>query len=231
MPDDSVAAWLPVLLQTNDALFPTGAYAHSFGFEELVRMRGIRDEAGLRECADLHVIPALARQELPYLRFAHEALPDFAEFCAVDREISAWKIARELREASMQIGGRRLAALRAGRPHPLYQQCAAAIRNGELPGHHLSICAVQASVEGFPLQAALVAYAYQSVAGLCSAALKLIRVGQEACQRVLRHALRELPVALEVSNAMTRDHAGCFDPALEIAAMRHEFANERLFIS
>ena len=231
MPDDPVAAWLPVLLQTNDALFPTGAYAHSFGFEELVRMRGICDEAGLRECVELHVLPALARQELPYLRFACESLPDFAEFCAVDREISAWKVARELREASIQIGGRRLAALRAAKGHPLYQQCAGAIRSGETLGHHLAICAAQATVEGFPLPAALVAYAYQSVAGLCSAALKLMRIGQEGCQRVLRHALAQMQPTLEVAQAVSRETAGFFDPALEIAAMRHAFADERLFIS
>lgn len=231
MSDDPVAAWLPILLQTNDAAFPTGAYAHSFGFEEMVRMRGITKQAGLQECVEQHVLPALACQELPYLRFAFDALSEFATFGVIDREISAWKIARELREASIQIGGRRLAALRAAREHLLYVQCALAIRSGEMPGHHLSICAVQARVEGFPLQAALVAYGYQAVSGLCSAALKLMRVGQEACQRVLRGALEQLPGIVAASNGVSRDTAGFFDPALEIAAMRHEFAEERLFIS
>ncbi len=37
--------WLPFLLQTSDALFPTGAYAHSLGFEEIVRLRVVTDEA------------------------------------------------------------------------------------------------------------------------------------------------------------------------------------------
>ena len=113
MPDDALAAWVPTLLQTNDALFPTGAYAHSFGFEEFARLRGLRDEAGLNDFVETRVLPALAQQELPYLRFAFEAAADLAKLCEIDREISAWKIARELREASIQIGGRRLAVLAA----------------------------------------------------------------------------------------------------------------------
>src|SRR4051812_42137725 len=120
MPDDPLAAWLPALLQTNDALFPTGAYAHSFGFEEFARLRGLRNEGGLRDFVETSILPALAQQELPYLRFAFEAVADLAKLCEIDREISAWKIARELRDASIQIGGRRLAALRAVNDRPAY---------------------------------------------------------------------------------------------------------------
>ena len=236
MPDDDLAAWLPALLQTSDALFPTGAYAHSFGFEEFAKLHGITDEAGLRAFVEQHVLPALAQQELPYLRFAFGAIRDAVtndveELCAIDREVSAWKVARELREGSMQIGRRRLAALRASQDRPLYAAFAAAVSDGRAPGHHLTVCALQAAVEGFPLHAALTAYIYQTVAGVCSAALKLIRIGQEGCQRVLRQALARCPMTIETSLGVERDGAGWFDPLLEIAAMRHEFANERLFIS
>ena len=231
MRDDLLAAWLPTLLQTNDALFPTGAYAHSFGFEELARRRGLRDEGGLGEFMASSVLPALALQELPYFRFAFDAAGDLAMLCEVDREISAWKIARELREASMQIGGRRLAALRAIRDCALYGEFAAAIISGQTPGHHLTVCALQAAGEGFPLPAALAASVYQAVAGVCSASLKLIRIGQEGCQRVIRAAVERAPEIIAESLTIQRDEAGFFDPFLEIAAMRHEFANERLFIS
>ena len=66
-------SWLPALLQTSDALFPTGAYAHSFGFEEYAKLAGVKGEAGLREFVEEHLVPGLAAQELPYLRFAFEA--------------------------------------------------------------------------------------------------------------------------------------------------------------
>ena len=231
MSADSLAAWLPILLQANDTLFPTGGYAHSFGFEEFARARGLKTEGDLREFVETSILPALEHQELPYLRFAFEAVGDLGAICAIDREISAWKIARELRDASTQIGGRRLAALRAVNDRTLYRDFAGAIAARQTPGHHLTVCALQAAGESFPLPAALAAYVYQAVSGVCSASLKLLRIGQEGCQRVLRRALEAAPEVVARSQAVERDRAGFFDPLLEIAAMRHEFANERLFIS
>jgi urease accessory protein UreF len=38
-------------------------------------------------------------------------------------------------------------------------------------------------------------------------------------------------VTVQASLEVEREEAGWFDPLLEIAAMRHEFADERLFIS
>jgi urease accessory protein len=229
-PNSVSLSWLPALLQTSDALFPTGAYAHSLGFEEYARLANLHNEEGLRTFVDEHLIPALAAQELPYLRFAREA-DGLAALCEIDREISAWKLAREIRDASTQVGRRRLAALRVVNDQPRYRDFAETIARGEAHGHHLTICAVQSAVEGFPLDAALGAYFYQTIAGVCSAALKIIRIGQDGCQRVLRHALTAADQTITSSLAVQRDDAGWFDPLLEIAAMRHEFANERLFIS
>jgi urease accessory protein len=223
-------AWLPALLQTNDALFPTGAYAHSLGFEEFAKLSSIRDEAGLRRYTDAHLLPALAAFELPYLRFAFHAA-NLAELCEIDREITASKLSRELRDASVQLGRRRLAALRAVNDGDSYREFASAVSDNLADGNHLTVCALQARTEGFPLDAALSAYFYQSVAGVCGAALKIIRIGQEGCQRVLRHALAQAGEHIRASLEVARDDAGYFDPLIEIASMRHEFANERLFIS
>ena len=87
------------------------------------------------------------------------------------------------------------------------------------------------TAQNVPLRAALLAYLYQSLAGFSSAALKLIRIGQEGCQRVLKSALENAGTCVETSLAIKREEAGWFNPLLEIAAMRHERANERLFIS
>jgi urease accessory protein len=223
-------SWLPFFLQTADALFPTGAYAHSMGFEEMARLGRVRDERTLRDFLLQQVAPAQERLELPYLRFAFQS--DGQEgLCAIDREIDAWKLARETRQASAQLGGRRLKALRTISDAAAFADFDAAIHEGRASGHHLVICALQARLEGVPLVAALAAYYYQSLAAICAAALKLIRIGQEGCQRALRAACSEGEAVLRRSLDVVREDAGCFNPMLEIASMRHERANERLFIS
>lgn len=222
------AAWLPFLLQTADPLFPTGAYAHSLGAEEMTRLGVLRDEASLLAFLRMHTMPLLEQQELPYLRFAL----DGAQLCELDREIDAWKLAHETREASVQIGVRRLRALVNISPGSrLLADFARDIEQGAARGHHLIVFALQAAVEGIPRDPALMTWAYQALAAVCAAALKLIRIGQDAIQRTLRAACLELPRLVERSCVTVREEAGCFSPMLEIASMRHERAFERLFIS
>jgi urease accessory protein len=226
-------SWLPFLLQTADALFPTGAYAHSLGFEEAVRLGIVRDERTLGDFLRLQMTPALERQELPYLRFAAAAgrAGDMAKLCALDEEISAWKLARETREASIQLGVRRLKALRVISAASLLDQYGDCLAGGSARGHHLTVCGLQSVIENIPLEPALAAYFYQSLAAVCGAALKLFRIGQDGCQRALRAACVDAELTIQRSLAIERPDAGWFNPLLEIASMRHERADERLFIS
>ena len=226
--------WLPLLLQTSDTLFPTGAYAHSLGFEECVRLGMVHNEGSLRAFLIEHVLPAIASFELPYLRYAHAAaqMDDMIMLAELDAEVGATKLAREIRDASAQLGGRRLKALRMILPdEPRLAACEQAVQARKMAGHQVIVCGVQAAVAGMPLEVALGAFLYQGLAGVCSAALKIIRVGQDGVQRSLRTAIQEAPAAIRSSLTVTRDSAGWYDPLLEIASMRHERAAGRLFIS
>lgn len=226
--------WIPLLLQTGDALFPTGAYAHSLGFEECVRLGLVRDERSLREFLLERALPMLASFELPYLRLARDAAltDDFKLLAGLDAEVGAAKLARETREASVQLGVRRLKALRVILPGDGYlSACEQSVNAGKMAGHHVIVCGVQAAASGIPLEAALGAYLYHSLAAVGGASLKLIRIGQEGVQRAVRAAVSAGPAAVVNSLTVPRENAGWLDPLLEIASMRHEHAGERLFIS
>lgn len=226
-------AWVPHFLQSADALFPTGAYAHSFGFEEVLSLTAEKDADGLLAFLREQVLPAQATLELPYLRAAADAASagDLDQLCALDRAISAWKFAQEARQSSAQLGTRRLRALRNIQPAALLADFEACISAGEASGHHLVVSGLQTAVTETPLSVALAGQAYQALAATCSAALKLMRIGQDACQRALATAAGEIDAAVRQSLAIPISEAGCFNPLLEIAAMRHAHASERLFIS
>ncbi len=233
-PGTAALDWVPLLLQTSDALFPTGAYAHSLGFEECVRLGLAHDEKTLCQFLQEQIVPVLTYFELPYLRFALEAAQkrDLPLLTALDGEIRATKLARETREASAQLGGRRLKALRVLLPEEeLLIACEAAVRSGAMEAHQVIIYGVQAAVGGIPPEVALAAYFYQAVAAVGSAALKLIRIGQDGVQRAIYTANLEAGVSIHRSLTVLRDAAGWFSPLLEIASMRHEHSRERLFIS
>jgi urease accessory protein len=227
MPTD----WLPFVLQTSDPLFPTGSYAHSFGLEEFTRLSGARSELDLHNFLTLQILPSLTYQELPYLRFAHaaSAADDLPTLISLDHEINAWKIPAELRSASLRLGSRRLDILLKTAPTTLLADLSQQIVSGKTPGHHITISAAQYSA--IPLDPALTTYLYQTLSSYCVAALKLLRMGQEAAQRVLTSCLAKAPALLESSLLVAREEAGTFNPLLEISSMRHHFAQERLFIS
>ena len=228
---EQLAGWLPALLQISDAAFPTGSYAHSFGLEEIVRQDQVRDEASLREFLCGHAIPALTHVDLPLVRESRAAatVGDRRDLIALDQLAAALRVPRELREASLQTGRRRLAILIRLRPTRELEMLDQISRENPLAGHHSIVWGV--SCVGIPLREALEAYYYHSVSCICTAAPKLIRIGQEGTQRVLGACLTQTGPRVAQALAIPREAIGWFDPLLDIASMRHEIADERLFIS
>jgi urease accessory protein len=219
-------AWLAPLLQASDSAFPTGGYAHSAGFEQMVARGVVRDAPSLVRYLDDHVWPALIRFELPVVRLAHAA--DRGRLLALDEIVEAAKGARELREASRALGQRRLHSMR-GIGVTLPEDYAALVESGKTAGHHAVVFG--AAFASIPLQAVLTAWCFQGLNSICLAAPKLLRIGQDAVQRVLAGALRDAGAKIRLSREVDLDDLGWFDPALEIASMQHETAHERLFIS
>lgn len=228
--DQSPSALLLWLLQVNDSQFPSGAYAHSMGLEGYVQRGLIRKPEDLEAFLLRQIVPGLCAFELPFLLTAHAAARegDQQQLRQLDHELDAWKLAGEMRQASRQLGSRRLAMLLKLDDDAVLQHYAAA----DSPCHHLIVCALELR-SAHPLTAAC-AFTYQTIGGYTSAAMKLIRLGQERCQGILRRTMLAMVSRLQEiadgSNAMPQ-RIGWFNPTLEIASMRHARAHERLFIS
>jgi urease accessory protein len=229
--DESPLPWLARLLQTSDSAFPTGSYAQSYGFEQSVRLGVVRDEASLAFHLERHLWPMLVHFELPALRFAqHAALDDDSStLIELDACVDATMTARESREASRATGRRRMEALMATGSSAILENFARAVAEDRAQGHHSIVYGI--GLAPLPTPALLTSWAFQSLSAVCLAAPKLIRIGQNATQRVLTTALADMEANVTQSLAVSRDELGWFDPLLEIASMQHEIAHERLFIS
>ena len=228
------ARWVSSLLQVSDPLFPTGAYAHSLGLEQWALTRGYESAEDLTQFFRKHLGGALARLELPYLRFVTESIraKDWENICELDEEIDAWKWSSEIREASISQGRGRLRLLKKMWPRSeIVQQYLAAFDSGKARGHHLVVCALQFELLNVPQEAGLMAYGYQNIANFVSASIKLLRISPEAAQMALHQGLEWLPEWVEKSKKVERDSAGWFAPAFDIESARHATTFSRLFIS
>lgn len=221
------------LLQAGDSFYPTGSYAHSFGLEGLVQEGVVRDRATLRDYIFLSALPALRHAELPLAAHAWRALGEtdwarLGELCTLS---SALKTAREARAASEQIGRQRAELAATLRAHPLAAEFLRRAAAGYWPHSAAISAALEGRVLGAPLAAVLAGVGYATLASLLSAAMKILRLGQNASQSILTEALAALPEHIAAAEATAVEDIGWFNPWLDIAAARHETADARMFIS
>ncbi len=233
MDDGTTAAfpWLARLLQVSDSAFPTGGYAHSYGFEQVVRYGLVHDADSMGHYLQNHLWPMLIHFELPVVRLAQEAArnDDLPALIELDAWVDATKTPRELREASRTTGRRRLQALGETSASPSLAAYAKTVEEGRTPSHHAVVYGL--GLAAWPQQALLTSWAFQSLSAVCLSAPKLLRIGQNAAQRVLTSSLIEMEKNVARALTISRDEIGWFDPMVDLASMQHEIAYERLFIS
>ncbi len=227
------AAWVIGLLQAGDSFYPTGSYAHSFGLEGLTQEGVVHDRATLREFLRLSALPALRQAELPLAAHAWRALgeEDWNRVGELCRLSSALKTSREARTATENIGRQRAELIATLRPHPLAEEFLKRAAAEAWPSSAAIAAALEGRVLGAPLTAVLGGVYYASLAAVLSAAMKLLRLGQNASQSLLTELLQEAPAVIAAAESVPLAEIGWFKPWLDIAAARHEHADSRMFIS
>lgn len=230
------------LLQIADSAFPTGAFSHSWGLEGVAQagLAGLgyeqrRDghEAALHDLLQARIACELARTDLPLLLAANRAGIDASldALLALDAIAVAARAVREWREASARTGRRLLAAVQDFAPHAILGSLLAG-SVGEPPGPQLPIAfGLAAQRLDCDAHAAATAYAANATLGQLAAAVRLGLTGQRAVQHIYHQLKPAIESAIEYAASVSLDEVGGGMPLLEIAGMRHEGADERLFAS
>jgi urease accessory protein len=197
------------LLQLADSAIPIGGTAHSFGLETLADENVLLP--GDVETFLNTFLEEGGALEAWFVRQSYNA----GDLQALSAELSARKLARESREASLKLG-RRFAELVNGVVGHLLLET----------NLHYSIAfgAAGAALE-IPVDSVVLAYLNQSIAGLVSACQRLMPLGQAAASRILWN------LKPAIVRASLTEEASCFSPYLELASMRHGSLETRLFIS
>ncbi|MFB9651067.1 urease accessory protein UreF [Pseudarthrobacter oxydans] len=223
----SVGSYQLALQQLVDSALPTGAFAHSLGFETYVDAGVVRDEASFGVWLSAFISQSLSYSDGLAIRFLYEGW-DAGE---LDELLSASLLPRQVREASVKMGLRLLEIGAEVFPSPELQLYRDLVATGRAAGHQPLAFAVVARSLGVPLPEALAAYLFAAVTSLTQNAVRAIPLGQNAGQRLLRQAADGVAAAVERIPHLTPDDFGAVTPGLEISQMRHERQRARMFMS
>lgn len=215
------------LRQLTDSALPTGAFAHSLGFETYIERGLVGDEASFGVWLSAFVGQQLSYSDGLAILFVYEGV-DLVE---LDAHLNAQLLPRQLREASTKMGARLLEIGAEVFPSTELDGYIALVRNGKAVGHQPLAFAVVAHSLGVPFEEALAAYLFAAVTSLTQNAVRAIPLGQNAGQRVLRKAHDDVAAAVGRVPHLGWDDFGAVSPGLEISQMRHERQRARMFMS
>ena len=223
----TVSDYQLALQQLTDSALPTGAFAHSLGFETYIERGLVYDEATFGVWLSAFVGQQLSYSDGLAIRFLYEGVP----VAELDSLLTAQLLPRQLREAGIKMGNRLLEIGTEVFPSPPLAAYRDLVTAGRAAGHQPLAFAVVARSLGVPLTEALAAYLFAAVTSLTQNAVRAIPLGQNAGQRILRKAHDDVVAAAGRIARLTPDDFGAVSPGLEISQMRHERQRARMFMS
>ena len=215
-------------LQVIDSFFPVGAFAYSDGLETAATCGRVHDMSSLGEWMDHFLNSVFVPCEGLALVKCMHALEhdDLDTLYRVDEELTAIRPAAEVRAASTGIGKRILML------HSSICNEPGLWNNIVLPqGNAPAAYAIVLFRCGLDEREAALAFGYNRLTGIVSAALRLIAIGQQKGQMLLTKYTHLLPNAVDRIVQIKDEPLRSFNPLLDIAQMNHRYVYSRLFRS
>ena len=224
---------LLTLLQFSDGLFPAGGFAHSFGLETYVQDGRVRDRHGLERFVAAHLEGSAGPADAAAAAIAVGSArrDDLSAWLALDARLDAMKTVPEFRAASRQMGRQALRIAAGLGDDPFLACLARAADDDRTAAHHATVFGAAVGRGGAEPAVAAAAYLYSTAALLVGAGLRLIALGQLDGQRVLAAMRGRIERLAAAAVTATADSLWSFNPALEIAGVRHAALEMRLFRS
>jgi urease accessory protein len=220
------------LLQVSNASFPTGTFSHSYGLETLIQDGRITDAEALADVACLWLRYSVASSEGGAVGVAFQATSarDFS-MLAVDEVLTALKLTRETREASIKIGHAFLRTVASTFDWESVARYNRATVDGCCIGNYATAFGVAAADAGVSPMEALLAFLHAALVGLVGVAARLVPLGQLDAQRVVAGAWPQIDQCAATALDLDLDHLSAPATVLDIASMRHERLYSRLCMS
>lgn len=221
---------LLLTLQHGDSFFPGGSVSFSWGLEGLQRDGLLRNATDLRGFVEGQLLGRWATCDRPAIVAAHRCHESLQDVAAVDAALDAVTLPMHLREGSCRCGSA-LLNVHEKLASPGAAPYRAMVRAGDAKGHLAAVQGLLFGRIGMPESPVVAISAHTTVVTLLGAAVRLGIVGHVDSQRILTDSRALIAEILTDDLVPDIDSLSSYVPVAEIAVMRHETQDSRLFFN
>ena len=211
-------------LRMGDSAFPSGGFVFSWGLETLASDGRVKDGSDVLAFARSQLRNRWATTDRIMMR--RSAMTDCEDIWSdLDRMLDAMTLASELRAGSCQAG-RALARAHAGLGNQAALRWRRLVGDGRARGHLPVVQGAVWAASGMTVEVVETLSAWTLISGIAQAAIRLSLTGPQEAQAILGEVTEDIARVLA---GPPPDEPHAFVPLADIAVMRHEWGDVRLF--
>lgn len=223
-----------LLLQVNDALFPIGAYSHSYGLETYIQKGLVSSAKEAWGYIRSRLIYGSCYSEFlaAKLAYGYAGEEDLERLLELEGSLEASRIPREVRQAGEKLGSRfvkTVGALEIPYETDIFQRYRESL--GKRQPQHAVVYGVFCAAAGIPYGEAMVHYLFAQTSAMVTNCVKTIPLSQTDGQRLLYKSHGIFPEILDRLEELTMEDLCLSAPGFDIRCMQHEGLYSRIYMS
>ena len=223
-----------LLLQVNDALFPIGAYSHSYGLETYIQKDLLTSLEDVWEFLYQRMCCSFCYNELLSVRLAYEyaAAGQIQKIIELEDLLEASRVPRETREAGHKLGSRFVKTV-MGMDIP-YESDIFLVYCGKGKNRtmtHSIVYGVFCAAAGISYEDSIEHYLYAQTSSMVTNCVKSVPLSQTDGQHLLYKSQQMFSELLNQVKSLTEDDLCLSAPGVDIRCMQHEGLYSRIYMS
>ena len=222
------------VFQVCDSTFPIGTFNHSFGMENYLSDRRIKKAPEFEIWFKNYFDNQFKYSEGLLILLCMQALKksDFEKICKYDKVITMSTLAKETRNGTKLIAKQMIRLLKG-----MYgdidtvNRYEEEIKEKRCFGSPAIVFAVFAFEKGISIEDAFILYGYSIASTMVQNAVRAIPLGQMEGQVILHNIIERLFSVYEKIKDLDEEYLGASMIGIELAQIRHESQESRLFMS
>lgn len=221
------------LLQIHDSAFPIGSYTHSYGMETYIQRDDLRTKEALVAYCTSYLFHNLVHGDAILIQEAYEAAEqnDRARLLELEELCGAMKLAKESRDASVNVGRQFIRTISPLVNDPLIAAWKKRIDDQEIKGHYAILYGIYSAKTQIDQHQAVLTFLYATLSGLVQNAVRSVPFGQNTGVQAMHQLLKPITEATKQVATLTIGDIHNNALGIELASMQHEYLYARLFIS